>query len=364
LRKEIRGIVFLLLVIVLGVSLLSFHPADPVFGIKTDHAKKIHNLFGPVGAHLAGWIFLAFGFSSLWLVAVFAALSVFSFRGFPLPSPAKSITAISCLLLSFAGLLNLYLPQEIAYRGGKVISGGLIGYHIARFTTNLLNDFGAYVILGAVFIISFMVLTDASFGWLFSNIYLWGNSLVRRIKELSMKKTEQKRKRRVREEYVEREKTKPKRQVTIVEPKPEPVKKPEQEAFPFMNIAGEFNLPPLDLLNKAPTDKPVDIQKESLEMNARRLEAKLADFDVEGEVVEILPGPVITMYELKPAPGVKISKVAGLSDDLALALRAPSVRIVAPIPGKAAIGIELPNSKRETVFLRSLLDSSSFRSMP
>jgi S-DNA-T family DNA segregation ATPase FtsK/SpoIIIE len=361
LRKEIRGIVFLLLVIVLGVSLLSFHPADPVFGIKTDHAKNLHNLFGPVGAHLSGWIFRALGFSSLWLVAVFAALSVLSFRGLALPSPVKSITATLCLLLSFAGLLNLYLPQAIAYRGGKVISGGLIGYFIARFMTNLLNDFGACVILGAIFIISFMVITDASFGWLFSTITLWGNTLLRRIKELSMKKTEQKRKRRVREEYIEREKTKPKRQVTIVEPKPEPTKKPEQEAFPFMNVAGEFNLPSLDLLNKPPTDKPVEIQKESLEMNARRLEAKLADFDVEGEVVEILPGPVITMYELKPAPGVKISKVAGLSDDLALALRAPSVRIVAPIPGKAAIGIEIPNNQRTIVYLEEILSSPTFK---
>ena len=103
----------------------------------------------------------------------------------------------------------------------------------------------------------FMVITDASFGWLFSNIYLWGNSLVRRIKELSVKKTEQKRKRKVREEYIEREKTKPKRQVTIVEPKLEPPKKLEQEAFSFMNVAGEFNLPPMDLLNKPPTDKRI-----------------------------------------------------------------------------------------------------------
>jgi S-DNA-T family DNA segregation ATPase FtsK/SpoIIIE len=96
-------------------------------------------------------------------------------------------------------------------------------------------------------------------------------------------------------------------------------------------------------------------------MNARRLEAKLADFDVEGEVVEILPGPVITMYELKPAPGVKISKVAGLSDDLALALRAPSVRIVAPIPGKAAIGIEIPNNQRTIVYLEEILSSPAFK---
>jgi S-DNA-T family DNA segregation ATPase FtsK/SpoIIIE len=85
---------------------------------------------------------------------------------------------------------------------------------------------------------------------------------------------------------------------------------------------------------------------------------------VEGEIVEILPGPVITMYEFKPAPGIKISKVAGLSDDLALALRAPSVRIVAPIPGKAAIGIEIPNNKRELVHLEEILTSAAYKGSP
>ena len=122
-----------------------------------------------------------------------------------------------------------------------------------------------------------------------------------------------------------------------------------------MANTGDFKLPPLDLLNDPPERKNMDIQRESLEMNARRLEKKLEDFGVHGEVKEIRPGPVITMYEFKPAPGVKISKVSGLSDDLALALRAPSIRIVAPIPGKAAIGIEIPNNQRVPVYLKEVL---------
>jgi len=127
-----------------------------------------------------------------------------------------------------------------------------------------------------------------------------------------------------------------------------------------MNVAGKFSLPSFELLADPPEKKDIQIQRESLEMNARRLEKKLGDFGVKGEVSEILPGPVITMYEFKPAPGVKISKVAGLSDDLALALRAQSIRIVAPIPGKAAIGIEIPNNRREMVFLKEVLSSSVF----
>ncbi len=127
-----------------------------------------------------------------------------------------------------------------------------------------------------------------------------------------------------------------------------------------MEHTGEFKLPSLDFLNDPPERDNVKIQRESLEMNARRLEKKLADFGVEGEVNEILPGPLITMYEFKPAPGVKISKVSGLSDDLALTLRAPSIRIVAPIPGKAAIGIEIPNNRRDPVFLKEVLSDDSY----
>ena len=361
-RKEIKAIVFLLIALILGVSLFSYHPGDPVFGIKTVHSGKAHNLFGTLGAHLSGWIFLSLGFSSFWLIPVFLVMAFFSLQGRGLSSPAKSTIAILCLVLSFSGMLALRLPQEILYRGAKVLSGGLAGYYVAGFMRGFLNDFGAFVLLLTVFIISLMVCTNLSFGWLFSKIGLWLSAMIRRFREILQKRKERRRKRKVRREIMAQERTKPKRKVTIVEPKPEPVKKPQQESFPFMNVVGEFKLPSLELLNKTPVDRgSVQIQKESLEMNARRLERKLADFGVEGEVIEILPGPVITMYEYKPAPGIKISKVAGLSDDLALALRAPSVRIVAPIPGKAAIGIEIPNNQRSLVYLEEILSSDDFK---
>jgi len=131
-----------------------------------------------------------------------------------------------------------------------------------------------------------------------------------------------------------------------------------------MNVVGDFKLPPLDLLDEIPKSMDTEIEKESLRMNALRVEGKLRDFGVEGEVAEIVPGPVITMYEFRPAPGVKISKVASLADDLALNLRASSIRIVAPIPGKSAIGIEIPNNKRKLVTLKEILSSQSFLDSP
>jgi S-DNA-T family DNA segregation ATPase FtsK/SpoIIIE len=203
-----------------------------------------------------------------------------------------------------------------------------------------------------------MVVTHLSLGWVFSRLRISGAVISRRILEVVNKRRE--RKKRGQRVMAARERMKSKPKVTVVKPKREPERKPEQEQFSFMHAAGEFKPPPLDLLNDPPERKDAIVQQESLEMNARRLERKLSDFGVEGEVVEILPGPVITMYEYRPAPGIKISKVAGLSDDLALALRAPSIRIVAPIPGKAAIGIEIPNNKREMVFLKEVLSSSAY----
>jgi S-DNA-T family DNA segregation ATPase FtsK/SpoIIIE len=122
---------------------------------------------------------------------------------------------------------------------------------------------------------------------------------------------------------------------------------------------GQYWLPDLTLLDTYETDiaKP---DWKRLEQNGAVLEEKLADFGVQGKVVGINPGPVITMYEYAPAPGIKISRIAGLADDLSMALKAISVRVVAAIPGKAAVGIEIPNLKRELVSLKAVLESEIF----
>ncbi len=358
-KKEIPGVIFLLAAIILAGSLLSYHPADRFFWNVTGSLGKAHNLFGTVGAHLGGGMLFLLGFSSFWLVIILVAMAFLSFRGHPVSSPIKSFIAALALLVSFSGILSLQFSGILIFRGENIIAGGLVGLQLDKLTSGLLNYFGAYILLLTLFIISLMFVTRLSLGRLFSKLGLWALGSLRRMRDLVTKRKE--RMRRARKTQVPQHKMKSKPKVTIVRPEPEPVKRPEQNLLAFMNVDGEFELPSLDLLNDPPKKKDMAIQRESLEMNARRLEKKLADFGVEGEVVEVLPGPVITMYEYKPAPGIKISKVAGLSDDLALALRAPSIRIVAPIPGKAAIGIEIPNNQRETVFLKEILSSPSYR---
>ncbi|MFC1820112.1 DNA translocase FtsK [Thermodesulfobacteriota bacterium] len=356
-----KGIVFFLVSLILGVSLFTYHPDDPLFLIKTGDLGEAHNLFGTVGAHLSGYLFYVLGFSSFWLVIIFFVMAVLSFKDHTLLPPIRSIIAIFFLVVSFSGIMSLQLDEMIIYRGGELPGGGLVGYYVSGSMKGVLNYFGANVFLLAIFIISLMVCTHISFGWLISKLSLWTLGFLRRVKEYYTKKREKKRKKRARKKTSLRERQRQKRKVKIIESKKEISKGPEQESFSFMNIAGNFKLPSLELLDDPPKEKRVEIQHESLEMNARRLERKLSDFGVEGEVVEILPGPVITMYEFKPAPGIKISKVSGLSDDLTLALRAPSVRIVAPIPGKAAIGIEIANNKRDNVYLKEVLSSRAYK---
>jgi S-DNA-T family DNA segregation ATPase FtsK/SpoIIIE len=359
LRKEIVGLLFLLIAIVLAGSLFSYHPNDRLFWNVTGSVGKAHNLFGTVGAHLAGALFDLLGFSAFWLAAILLAISFISFRRKPLSSPIVSIFATIAMLVSFSAILNLQFAGELGFRGGKITAGGLVGLHLAGLAENVLNHFGAYILLVTVFIISLMVVTHLSLGRVFSKLGFWVLGLLKRLRDIIIKIKE--RRKRTRKTMMAHHKIKSRPKVTIVKPRSESEKTPQQEQFPFMNVAGELKLPPLDLLSDPPERKNIKIQRESLEMNARRLERKLSDFGVEGEVVEILPGPVITMYEYKPAPGVKISKVANLSDDLALTLRAQSIRIVAPIPGKAAIGIEIPNNQREVVYLKEILSSAAYK---
>jgi S-DNA-T family DNA segregation ATPase FtsK/SpoIIIE len=154
------------------------------------------------------------------------------------------------------------------------------------------------------------------------------------------------------------------RLVRLVMPRakaPPPGRRAEQELQPGLDLVPDEEplLPPLSLLTKPPEGKTASVDEEALGKNARMLEAVLEDYGVRGQIVQVRPGPVVTLYELEPAPGIKASRVIGLADDIARSMSAISVR-VAVVPGRTVIGIELPNQKAETVFLRELLDSPAY----
>ena len=122
---------------------------------------------------------------------------------------------------------------------------------------------------------------------------------------------------------------------------------------------GGYELPALSLLDMPPAEH-AQVDESALERSARVLEQKLADFGVEGRVVEVQPGPVVTMYKFEPGSGIKVSQIVNLADDLSMALRAATVRIQAPVPGEAVVGIEVPNRKREKVYLREIMEAEEF----
>ena len=143
-------------------------------------------------------------------------------------------------------------------------------------------------------------------------------------------------------------------------PEPEPVpSKPKKKKKIKRKRSSTYVLPDLKLLEDPPPGDGI-IDRETLFKGAQVLEQSLSNFGVQGKVVQVNPGPVITTYEVAPPPGVKVSKIVGLADDLALVMKAQSIRIQAPIPGKAAVGIEVPNPEPYTVFLKEILESHAF----
>jgi S-DNA-T family DNA segregation ATPase FtsK/SpoIIIE len=158
----------------------------------------------------------------------------------------------------------------------------------------------------------------------------------------------------------------PAREPEIVIPKP-PERDPEEPAAVTDEIKGlpsvdwgNYKLPSLDILESEERQSVVQIDKQLLHEYAKRLEQKLADYGVQGQVTKIMPGPVVTMYEYAPGPGIKVARIYGLSQDLALALEAISVRIIAPIPGRAVVGIEVSNKKRQMVYAKEIIGHKSF----
>ena len=362
-KREMWGVIFLLLTFIFGGSLLSYHPQDPLLWEVTKSGPQANNLFGTIGAHLGGGLFLLLGLSSFWLVAILLYLSFSFFRG-KFPSGAIWISiSLVLLIVSSSALLSLFLPGGLPYRGA-MLSGGLVGSHLADQGKKILNYFGAYALFLTIFIITFMAITRFSFGNLFNRILSVFSPVGLYIREKWLKYAERRRRTKQRKKAVKKLERTQEREMTIVETPSQRPAAPAQEFFSFMSAVGDFKLPPVSLLDEIPKLSDSEIHKESLRMNALRLEGKLRDFAVEGEVIEIVPGPVITMYEFRPAPGVKISKVSSLADDLALNMRASNIRIVAPIPGKSAIGIEIPNNKRRIVTLKEILSSQPFLNSP
>ena len=363
LKKEVLGVVFLALTVFLALSLFSFNSDDPSFNNRISGPAKATNLAGFIGAHLADVFFQTFGLAAFLWPVFFALFALKFFRVITLAfRPAKTVAFIG-LFVTASSLLSLALGKKNIL-GGIFDSGGALGHFFARLAAGYFNITGALVLFALILIICVMTLTGLSA----LELSRTGGGLIVSAIDRGKKfwKARQKKKKEALKEIKKdkepvlalqvKEEEKKEGPAPAVHP---PVVQEKQEHFTFLDTRGSYVLPPLSLL-ESPEQKEIKVDKESLLANAKILEKRLEDFGVQGKVTEVRPGPVITMFEYEPAPGVKINKIVNLSDDLALALRAISVRIVAPIPGKAAVGIEIPNSMREPVYLKDILGCEDF----
>jgi S-DNA-T family DNA segregation ATPase FtsK/SpoIIIE len=364
LKHEIIGILLIAVGVFLFLSLISYHPMDPsFFSYTSPRMKEIHNWMGIVGSYLSGLLFQGFGFPSF-LVSLVLVIFAFSFIfRWEWKYLSLRLAGWAVILITTSSFFALWLnPIRIYHQ--DLLMGGFIGEIFSRNLVRYFNRPGATILLLVILILSFVLGTGISFISLVKHLSAAVQKLIEKIGTFKM----------VRKEGAEREKKlvkkkQEKKEVgevipTVVIEKPSPPPKKEevakQEAFEFIEASKAFQLPPTSLL-EAEVDKRQKIDRDSLIMNSRILEKKLLDYGVEGKVVEVRPGPVITVYEFEPAPGVKVSRIVNLADDLALALSALTIRIVAPIPGKAVVGIEVPNTNRETVYLKEIIDSNPFR---
>ena len=359
-RKEIIGILLFFVVVFTLISLVSYSPIDP--SIFNAGAKgEIHNMFGMLGAHLSGLLVRSFGLGVFWIPFLFLLLSIHFFSGQQGKAVVLTIIGGILLIITTGSLFALKQNYYLLF-GSKFSAGGIAGTWFKSYVIQYSNSTGGIIIFILLWIIGLIMATGLSivrFARHWRNlIYIFKD----RAKTLYLKRKERREKAQKR---LKTKKEKPVNKVQEIKIKPsktKPIKAmpaPKQEVFDFMKTKTGFQLPSFNLL-KSPEIRHVDADNENLRMQSKLVEKKLEDFGVRGQVVEVSPGPVITTFEYKPAPGIKINKIVNLTDDLALALRATSIRIVAPIPGKAVIGIEIPNAARQMVRFKEVVASSVF----
>ena len=364
LKKELKGMGVGVFGIFLLMALLSFNANDLSFNSYSSEAG-VRNFGGRLGAEAADLFLQVFGVAAYLIPGSFIYLAYRLLRFKEVNWRYYKGIAFLGLLVSLSALFA-FNREFTVFLGQRVPTGGFMGFKTADLLRKYLGITGALLLLLPMLAASIMVLSRFSFvlfadWWLGALGEKWGRFRERRALNRELLDKDPKPAEQGGPIIKPLQPSAPPSAIAVKKEKKRDSEKtaPLQEAFDFVRDDGNYRTPPLSLLDAPPAaEKRLD--KEALTMNARLLEKKLKDFGVEGEVVEICPGPVVTMYEFAPGPGIKVSRIAGLSDDLSMALQALSIRIVAPIPGKGVVGVELPNRERETVYLKEILGAEEF----
>ncbi len=355
-----------------------------LFFYSSESGYDIENTMGSIGVFISGKLVEFFGVTSFFIPFAMFYLAYIVFTSKPGQNLYRKTLSSFIFILSLTTLMGLIFAGDLF---GYNSAGGAVGAILSSKMENIFaGTIGSYIIVTVFLLMSVMLITEFKLSHLFALLNgainhtakatynsvakVYGLSVV--ISNRNKAKVQEKR------EYNQKVFSAPVLDVptngseideTMTGDKdfePEIVLELEtgsngsdQIELADPPLRRNFELPPPDMLDPG-TNTQIEVDKEAVYREARLIENKLKDFGVTGKVTEIRPGPVITMFEYKPAPGIKINKIASLDSDLAMGLSALSIRIIAPIPGKDVVGIEVPNQERETVVIRELIESPDF----
>jgi S-DNA-T family DNA segregation ATPase FtsK/SpoIIIE len=360
--------------IYLLISLWTYSASDPSWS-HIGSSESVANVGGRVGAWLSDVFFNLFGHVA-YLLPVMVGVAggrIYLQRKdtSPVSHKHRLLMAGSFLAALFGacGLASLHFAK--AHAGVPFASGGWLGNAIGLGLASALGFVGATLFLLSLFFSGVTIYTGLSWLMVMDHVGRWSVALSEQLYEYVLTlidriigmRAKQKRREVVAEDKKVLEKHVPPRIEPVIA-KPAPSKRAEKEKqVPLFDLPAPGELPPLSLLDPADKQTAPQFSKQSLESMARLLEKKLLDFDIEAHVVAVHPGPVITLFEIEPAPGIKASQITNLQRDLARSLSVVSLRVVENIPGKTSVGLEIPNEVRETVRLSEALSSQAYEEM-
>ena len=372
--NEAKGVVLIALGLMVLASLIRFNRLDlPIYTSYPNVPPR--NLLGIFGAYLGAILVSLFGAPTSFAIPVLIILLGIKFFRQEIPYLSiPRILGMFILLLSISSLIGMFNLNNDYLRFN---SAGLLGSVSSNFITTYFSRLGGFIIFITFIILSLALVTEIMISSLFINTQnklksLWGAifKFQKRQRGVKIRPVFS-----VKPQVPEKEKkeslvSEAKFKITVQEPFPSKPKiqiktKPAEEPAvakirPKEIQIGDYRLPSIDLLDSPPPIEARQI-KGDLESSARILEETLEDFGISVKVTDVERGPVITRYELEPAPGVKVNRIVSLSDDIALVMKAPSVRIVAPIPGKSRVGVEVPNIQSSLVYLKEVFAARDFQ---
>jgi len=345
-KEEIKGVLAVLVGLIIAISLISHSPEDQSFFTLS---SQLTNLLGTFGSNLSETMLQAVGYASYLFPLILIVSGIKTVLG---KTSSRNllllITAFSIVVFAASALISLSFGDH---------SGGVVGIFSTDLTVKIISTTGSYLIFTALMLVSLMYLLEFSLVNIAGHIRNKIALVLNAISSMRDKRKKSVKRPRIDEPKIpEPEYT----QESLPLDEPKIRVKPQIKTIPRpkKKISSDYELPDIELLNNPPPSKTKPVKEELIE-RSDLLERKLLDYSIEGKVTYVSPGPIVTMFEFKPAPGIKISKVMSLADDLAMALKAISIRI-SPIQGRSTLGIEVPNKDTEDVFLREIISNDAF----